>query len=273
MYTFNQTRVYQAKGMLEILHTPQAPYASIGDFLPEFELTDTSQQSEHSSETESLQTQLNTFRSQTILKGVEQRLLDDTRSRFMAPYIGAFELTGPLSPFEVLEANRGIEHKDMTNLFIVSYTHPDPVIAADIANLFLKEFIDYYLKSEIDGYMMLLEDLRVRTLLLDELITRSAVELEKLKQQSSTAAIDLQKAEQELDAQMAFRSKLYATSLEAKTRINLANPHARIIDFAMPPLMHHSPNVSKQLGYTLVGAVTFSVLFFLLLNTLIPSKD
>lgn len=273
MYTFNQTKVYQAQGMLEILHAPKAPYASIDDLIPELEITGASQHSVDSDDVESLQTQLNTFRSNTILQGVEQRLQGEMRNRFMAPYAGAMDFTGPLSPLEVLEANRKIEQKDKTNIFIVSYKHPDPVIAAEIANLFLKEFINYYLKSEIDGYMKLVEDLRIRTNLLDKLIDRSAVGLEKLKQDSSTTTIDLQKAEQELTAQMAFRSKLYAASLEAKTRINLANPHARIIDPAFPPLMHHSPNVSKQLGYTLFAALAFSTLSFLLLNAIIPSKD
>jgi len=93
------------------------------------------------------------------------------------------ESSEPLTPFEILAHNRSIEHKPESYIYQVYYKHPDPVITADIANLFMREFINFHLKEEIDGYMKIVEDLRIRIDQTDALIDASAIALEELKQQ------------------------------------------------------------------------------------------
>lgn len=266
LYTFNQTRVYQATGTLELLDAPRKPYVELEDLQPtEDRLVKTDNQEKPVTD-RLLDAQLSLLLSQQIIQGVEQRIQGETIERFMAPYTNAMELSGSLSPLEVLAHNRSIEHKPQSYIYQVHYEHPDPVIAAEVANLFMQEFINYHLKAEIDGYMRIVEDLRIRINQIDEQIDASAVALEKLKQRANRTSSELTKSSQELEALISFRTKLYTAATEAKARVNLANPIARVIDSAFPPYKHHSPNVSLQLGYSLAAALLAAILFFFIGN-------
>jgi hypothetical protein len=50
----------------------------------------------------------------------------------------------------------------MSLMIGVAFSHPDPIIASEIANFFANEFIDYNLKLNIDASMKAVEDLRIR---------------------------------------------------------------------------------------------------------------
>jgi len=147
LYTFNQTRVYQASGTLEVIDPKPVPALQLEDLRGEFDaaaaeqppMTEPAKDARAESD---LQTHLVTLRSQTLVNGVERRLQSDQRERFMAPYRHDSLLSGPLTPYEILSANREIERIDQSRVFRVSYTHPDPMIAARVANLFMEEFID-----------------------------------------------------------------------------------------------------------------------------------
>ena len=72
------------------------------------------------------------------------------RQRFMAPYTDVLSLSGPLTPTEVLSRNRKVIPRRMSLMINIAYSHPDPIVAAEVANLFAKEYIDYNLKLNID---------------------------------------------------------------------------------------------------------------------------
>ena len=91
---------------------------------------------------EDLNTHISKLESASIIQGVEQRLQEDEVVQFMAPYKGAFSFTGPLSAFEILALNRRIIPKRMSLMVTLAYTHPNPVMAAKIANLFGDEYIN-----------------------------------------------------------------------------------------------------------------------------------
>ncbi|MDP4693794.1 MAG: polysaccharide biosynthesis tyrosine autokinase [Opitutales bacterium] len=141
---------------------------------------------------EDLNTQLSLFESVTILQGVEQRLQDDVRERFMAPYASALSLSGPLSPLEVLGRNREIIPRRMSLMVNVAYSHPDPIIAADVANLFAKEFIDYNLKLNIDGSMKAVEDLRIRADQQKDRVEELDLKLADYREQNNAVSLDSQ---------------------------------------------------------------------------------
>lgn len=151
LYTFNKTKVYTAASTVQLFRDDPSPLGEI----PEMD------QSQIRS-AEDLNTQISLLESGTIIKGVEQRLQDDMRKRFMAPYTDALSLRGPLTPTEVLARNRKIIPRRMSLMVNIAYSHPDPIVAAEVANLFANEYIAYNLKLNIDQSMEAVEDLRIR---------------------------------------------------------------------------------------------------------------
>ena len=151
LYTFNKTKVYTAAATVQLLRDD---VTALGNTV------DLSQNQIHSAE--DLNTQISVLESAAIIRGVEMRLQDEMRQRFMAPYADALSLSGPLTPIEVLGKNRKIVPRRMSLMINVVYSHPDPDIAAHVANLFAMEFIDYNLKRNIDITMKAVEDLRLR---------------------------------------------------------------------------------------------------------------
>lgn len=268
LYTFNQTKVYRAEGVLEVLDPRPVTSLSLEDLLskepPKGFEAQTLQSIEEQlvTEAEDLNTVFEILGSSQIMMGVEQRIRGETRERFMAPYLDALAMAGPLSPMEILEANRSLERVRLSKIFKVRYIHPDPEIAAEITNLFMKELIDYYLKLEIDGYMRMVEDLRVRLSQIDEQIDESARVLATQKSDEQLNEAQVRILNDELEALYEFRRKLYTASQEAKVRVNLANPRARIVDPAHPPYADrpYKPDVAKNLSYAFSAALFFAAL-------------
>ncbi|MDP4643966.1 MAG: polysaccharide biosynthesis tyrosine autokinase [Opitutales bacterium] len=182
LYTFNKTKVYTAVAQVQLLRDDPSAMGNMG---PEMEMNQIRG-------AEDLNTQLSLFESATILQGVEQRLQDDVRERFMAPYASALSLSGPLSPLEVLGRNREIIPRRMSLMVNVAYSHPDPIIAADVANLFAKEFIDYNLKLNIDGSMKAVEDLRIRADQQKDRVEELDLKLADYREQNNAVSLDSQ---------------------------------------------------------------------------------
>ncbi|HAQ57523.1 MAG TPA: hypothetical protein DCR32_00655, partial [Opitutae bacterium] len=74
LYTFNKTKVYTAVAMVQLLRDDPSAMASA-----EMEMNQIRG-------AEDLNTQISVLRSGAIVLGVERRLQDDERERFMAPY-------------------------------------------------------------------------------------------------------------------------------------------------------------------------------------------
>ena len=141
---------------------------------------------------EDLNTQISVLESASIIKGVEQRLQDEMRVRFMAPYTDALSLSGPLSPVEVLGRNRKIVPRRMSLMVNIVYSHPDPIIAAEVANLFAKEYIDYNLKLNIDGSMKAVEDLRIRADQQKDRVEELDLKLAEYREDNNAVSLDSQ---------------------------------------------------------------------------------
>ena len=141
---------------------------------------------------EDLNTQISVLESASIIQGVEQRLQDEMRERFMAPYADALSLSGPLSPVQILGRNRKIIPRRMSLIINVAYSHPDPIVAAEVANLFAKEFIDYNLKLNIDSAMKDVEDLRIRAEQQKERVEELDLKLAEYREQHNAVSLDSQ---------------------------------------------------------------------------------
>ena len=178
LYTFNKTKVYTAVAMVQLLRDDPSVMAS-AELEPNQIRT-----------AEDLNTQISVLNSGTIIKGVERRLQDDERERFMAPYADALSFTGPLSPAELLGRNRKVMPQRMSLMIGVGYTHPDPIIAARVANLFADEFINYNLNLNVSGSMKAVEDLRIRADQQKERVEDLELKLAEYREENNAVSLD-----------------------------------------------------------------------------------
>ena len=80
----------------------------------------------------------------------------------MAPYRQGNLLSEALTPASILGENRTVTGARLSMMVYVSYKHPDPNIAAQVANLFAEEFTNYNLSSSIQDTIKAVEDLQTR---------------------------------------------------------------------------------------------------------------
>jgi capsular exopolysaccharide synthesis family protein len=180
LYTFNKTKVYTAVAMVQLLRDDPSA------------LQTAEMEPNQIRGAEDLNTQISVLNSGTIITGVEKRLQDDERERFMAPYTDTLSLSGPLSPVEILGKNRKVMPQRMSLMIGVGYTHPDPIIAARVANLFADEFINYNLTLNIDSSMKAVEDLRIRADQQKERVEDLELKMAEYREEHNAVSLDSQ---------------------------------------------------------------------------------
>ena len=181
LYTFNKTKVYTAVAQVQLFRDDSSA------------LGNTVEMEQNQIRTaEDLNTQISLLESITIIQAVEQRMQEDLRARFMAPYADAFSLSGPLTPTEILMRNRKIQPRRMSLMIGVAFSHPDPMIAAEIANFFANEFIDYNLKLNIDASMKAVEDLRIRADQQKDRVEELDLKLSEYREANNAVSLDNQ---------------------------------------------------------------------------------
>ncbi|WP_269539630.1 GumC family protein [Cerasicoccus fimbriatus] len=151
LYTFNVTEEYVSTATIQVLRDDPKILQDDMDVL------DNSIRG-----IEDFQTQVSILQSGSLISAVADRIKDEDRAIFMAPYKDQFSLSGPLSLEEVLAKNLSISPLRMTWIVAVSYMHPDASMAAKVANYFADEYINYNVKLNIETSMRAVEDLRNR---------------------------------------------------------------------------------------------------------------
>ena len=202
LYTFNKTKVYTAVSQVQLFRDDASALGAMGQ--------GAEMEQNQILSAEDLNTQISVMESLSIIKGVEQRLQDELRLRFMAPYEGALSLSGPLTPIEILAKNRKIIPRRMSLMVNFAFSHPDPIVAAEVSNLFAKEFIDYNLKLNIDGSMKAVEDLRIRADQQKDRVEELELKLAEYREQNN--AVSLQSDENIAAAQLARLNEIELTN-------------------------------------------------------------
>jgi succinoglycan biosynthesis transport protein ExoP len=215
LYTYKKTEVFTAVAKVQLLRDDPSAMGNSG----------LEMESNQIRSAEDLNTFLNVFESATIIYGVEKRLRGDMVKRFMAPYSNTISFGGPLTPIEVLGRNRQIIPQRMSLMVNVAYTHPDPLVAAEVANLFAKEYIDYNLKLNIDGSMKAVEDLRVRADQQKERVEALDMKLAEYRETNNAVSLDSQEniARDQL-------SSLNIMKLEAKHGFDLIETQWNLVE-------------------------------------------
>ena len=202
LYTFNKTKVYTAVSQVQLFRDDASALGAIGQ--------GTEMEQNQILSAEDLNTQISVMESLSIIKGVEQRLQDELRLRFMAPYENTLSLSGPLTPLEILAKYRKIIPRRMSLMVNFAFSHPDPIVAAEVSNLFAKEFIDYNLKLNIDGSMKAVEDLRIRADQQKDRVEELELKLAEYREQNN--AVSLQSDENIAAAQLARLNEIELTN-------------------------------------------------------------
>jgi len=218
LYTFNKTKVYTAYASVQLLRDDPSAMRDETDMEPNQILT-----------AEDLNTQISVLESLAIIQAVEQRLQDEERARFMAPFADAFSLSGPLTPTEMLAKYRKIIPRRMSLMVNVGFSHPDPIIAARVANLFADEFINYNLTKSIDGAMKAVEDLRVRADQQRKRVEELELKLAEYREEHNAVSLDQQEniANEQLKTLNAIKSQSKYDFDAQETKWNLIETYRR----------------------------------------------
>jgi capsular exopolysaccharide synthesis family protein len=149
VYTLSATRLYMAVASIEILARDPV-------VMKVEEVRDTDMRGP-----EDLETQIKILESATIVHMVSDHLTADEIGALLKPYQhGGGD--DPVSPDDILADNRKVVPVRLTRILQVAYTHPNPEVAARVANLFVEEYMDYNVRWRVDESMRAVEDLKVR---------------------------------------------------------------------------------------------------------------
>lgn len=151
LYTVTKTKVYTAVAKIQLLRDDPSPLQPITELEPNKILS-----------AEDFNTQIDILNSVTIIRRVKDRLKADELEEFMAPYKDKTMSGVAVTAIDVLGKNRKIVPQRMSLTLMISFTHPDPVIAARITNLFAEEFSDYNQMLNIDSSLRAVQALKER---------------------------------------------------------------------------------------------------------------
>ncbi|HYD83370.1 MAG TPA: GNVR domain-containing protein, partial [Opitutus sp.] len=141
---------------------------------------------------EDLNTQVKILESATIVQKVAERLTGDDLRQFLAPYQKEGEPEPP-SAAGILALNRKVVPQRLTLILLVQYEHPDRMIAAKVANLFVDEFIAYNARVRIDESMKAVEDLKVRVEQQRRRVDELATDLQTYRSKNNLVSLDERK--------------------------------------------------------------------------------
>jgi polysaccharide biosynthesis transport protein len=139
--------------------------------------------------TEDFNTQVGILESNAIIEQVSNRLKGDERDRFIEPYLKG-EDPNEISIGVILFENRKIIPKRLTRIIAVEFVHPDPELAAKVANLFVDEFIGYNQRKQLETSLKAVEDLKIRADQQRSNLEGLEFKLQEYREKHSTVSFD-----------------------------------------------------------------------------------
>ena len=107
----------------------------------------------------------------------------------------------------------------MSLIINVAYTHPDPAIASEVANLFAQTFIAYNYDLNIDGSLEAVDDLKVRANQQRAVVEKLEMQLAEYRESEQAVSLDSQEniAREQLAALNAKNLKLNTSLIKLIT--------------------------------------------------------
>ncbi|MDR2512468.1 MAG: polysaccharide biosynthesis tyrosine autokinase [Puniceicoccales bacterium] len=202
IYIANRTPEYMASSKLRLFRRSYSTAALTGGSV--------NIDSEGIGSQEDLNTQVSIMKGSSVVRRVLKNMDTELRDAVLKPYQAGNVFSGPLTAEEVATACRAIVPERGSLMVEVTYFHPDPVIAIQMANLFAKE-----IGEEAD---------ESRLKLTGKSLDHSATELDNAERQMS----DLHRRRNEILSQypqllvrdeLTGRQALLLTEAEAKVRL------------------------------------------------------
>ncbi len=139
--------------------------------------------------TEDLNTQVKLLESISLIETVAGRLSGDELRRFLAPYQDGSD-DDPLTPNGIIAQNREIAPQRLSLVINVNYRHPDPEIAAIVANYLVEEYINFNTRQQIEESIKAVQDLKVRADEQKEKVDQLARELQSYREENNMVSLD-----------------------------------------------------------------------------------
>jgi succinoglycan biosynthesis transport protein ExoP len=179
IFTFTRVKLYQSSANIQILRNDPV-------VLQVQNVQDNSVRS-----AEDLNTQVKVLESSLIVQKVAEDLKGAELEAFTAPY--KREEGGSVSVTGILTSNRKITTIRSSLIVTIQYTHPDPVIAAKVANYFANEYIAYNARVKVDDSMKAVEDLKERADEQKKKVEQMANALQDYREKNGMISLDQRK--------------------------------------------------------------------------------
>lgn len=179
LYTVTTTKVYTAVAKIQLLRDDPSPLQPVTELEPNKILSQ-----------EDFNTQIDILNSMTIIRRVKERLKADELEEFMAPYKDKKIAGVAVTEIDILAKNRKITPQRMSFTFMISFTHPDPIISARITNLFAKEFSDYNQMLNIDSSIRAVQALKERVEQQRDRVSELELQIAEYREQNDAISLN-----------------------------------------------------------------------------------
>ncbi len=136
---------------------------------------------------EDLNTQVKVLESATIIQSVAARLTGENLRQFLAPYGGS---TADANVANILARNRKIIPQRTTLIILLVYDHPDRMVAATVANLFVDAYIAHNLSLRIDQSMEAVRNLDISIEAQKKKVDQMALDLQSMREKNNMISAD-----------------------------------------------------------------------------------
>ena len=180
VYTLSETKIYQSSATVQILRRDTTPMPGVQ------QVVDNDIRS-----AEDLNTQIKVIESATLIRRVAERLKGEDLKTFMAPY----EKEGKDATFllETISKNRKVIPQRLTLVVTVAYQHPDRIMAAKVANLFVEEYLNHNQRLRSADMSRAVDELQVTVDDQRKKVDQLAQKLQAYKEKNKTVSLDQRK--------------------------------------------------------------------------------
>jgi len=235
-YTFLATPAYRGIASVQVLkHGPQV--MRVADVMDSSITTD-----------QDFNTQIKILESITIVQNVVARLTPEELKLLTEPYLKSGN--EPPSALSLIYDNRKILPQRLTLLTLIQFVHPNPKIAARIANLLASEYIAYNTRLRVEESLKAVDELKDRADQQRKRVDEIANALQTFRQRGNLISLMQSKdiVTEKLKALNMLTTQTNSRLKEAEVRWNQVNEWTKAgQDLAVLPFIASQPKVSQLL--------------------------
>jgi len=180
VYTLSETKIYQSSATVQILRRDTTPMPGVQ------QVVDNDIRS-----AEDMNTQIKVIESTTLIRRVAERLKGEDLKAFMAPY--EKEVKDATFLLQTISKSRKVIPQRLTLVVTVAYQHPDRMMAAKVANLFVEEYLNHNQRLRSADMSRAVDELQVTVDDQRKKVDQLAQKLQAYKEKNKTVSLDQRK--------------------------------------------------------------------------------